>query len=104
MTWLSLPGWVRRDRALTRLQVGRWAGSLARRFLLASLLIFVANGLLLGWWVGRQIQANVVHHAGASARSSWRVLSAPPSSRSCGLLGWMPPRQPYWISSSPTSP
>src|SRR5919202_982005 len=77
MTWLSLPGWVRRERAMTGLHGGRWAGSLARRFLLASLLIFVANGLLLAWWVGRQIQANVVHHAGASAALFVESLVSP---------------------------
>ena len=43
----------------------RW--SLARRFFLASLVILVVNGLLIGWWVGRQIERNVLQHAAAEA-------------------------------------
>ncbi len=35
--------------------------SLARQFMIASLIILVGAALGLGWWVGRQIEARVVH-------------------------------------------
>ena len=38
--------------------------SLARQFLLASLLVLLINGLIIGIWIGRQIESNVIHNAG----------------------------------------
>ncbi|MBA3944891.1 MAG: sensor histidine kinase [Herpetosiphonaceae bacterium] len=41
----------------------RISWSLARQFLLASLLVLLVNGLLIGLWIGRQIEGNVIHSA-----------------------------------------
>jgi hypothetical protein len=40
--------------------------SLAQRFMLASLVILVAGMLGIGWWVGQQIEAGVVHRTAAT--------------------------------------
>ena len=40
--------------------------SLARQFMVASLIILVGAALGLGWWVGRQIEARVVHRTAAT--------------------------------------
>lgn len=40
--------------------------TLARQFMVASLIILVAAALGLGWWVGRQIEQNVVHRTAAT--------------------------------------
>ena len=34
--------------------------SLARRFLLASLLVLVVGGLTIGWWVGGQLERGII--------------------------------------------
>jgi signal transduction histidine kinase len=36
------------------------AWSLARRFLLASLLVLVVGGLVIGWWVGGQLERGII--------------------------------------------
>lgn len=40
--------------------------TLARQFMVASLIILVAAALGLGWWVGRQIEQSVVHRTAAT--------------------------------------
>ncbi|MFN8459453.1 MAG: sensor histidine kinase [Anaerolineae bacterium] len=40
--------------------------SLAQRFMLASLIILVTGMLSIGWWVGQQIEAGVVHRTAAT--------------------------------------
>lgn len=40
--------------------------SLAEQFLLASLVILLANMLALGWWVGQQIELGVLHRTAAA--------------------------------------
>ena len=41
--------------------------TLARQYSLASLLVLLASLLVLGWWVGRQIEVGVTHRAAAAA-------------------------------------
>lgn len=58
---------VRRQPAW-RAAIGRAAGlvglnqstSLARRFLLASLLVLVVGGLAIGWWIGGQLERGII--------------------------------------------
>jgi hypothetical protein len=40
--------------------------SLAQRFMLASLVIFVAGMIGLGAWIGQQIASAIVHHTAAT--------------------------------------
>ncbi|MBP8949398.1 MAG: sensor histidine kinase [Candidatus Promineofilum sp.] len=40
--------------------------TLARQFMIASLIILVTAALGLGWWVGQQIERNVVHRTAAT--------------------------------------
>ena len=60
---------IARPRAAGLRRVGHWIGglvglnqstSLARRFLLASLLVLVIGGLLAGWWVGDELSRGIV--------------------------------------------
>ncbi|MFC4638419.1 sensor histidine kinase [Deinococcus hohokamensis] len=41
--------------------------NLARQYSLASLVVLLASLLVLGWWVGRKIEAGVTHRAAAAA-------------------------------------
>ncbi|SMB84365.1 sensor histidine kinase [Deinococcus hopiensis] len=41
--------------------------NLARQYSLASLLVLLLSLLLIGWWVGRQIEVGVTHRAAAAA-------------------------------------
>ncbi len=50
------PGWPR---------VKPW--TLARQYSLTSLLVLLVSLLLIGWWVGRQIELGVTHRAAAAA-------------------------------------
>src|SRR5437870_2336896 len=58
--WRSLHTRLRIDRLLQRL-------SLAQRFMLASLVILMLGMLGIGWWVGQQIAAGVIHRSAATA-------------------------------------
>src|SRR4051794_167588 len=63
----DVPRSVARPRAWRRAanRIGALIGlnqstTLARRFLLASLLILVFGGLLVGWWVGNQLERGII--------------------------------------------
>ena len=58
----ALPGRPRRGEALRA--PGR--GSLSRQYAGASLLILTVSLLVLGWWVGTEIQQGVVHRTAAT--------------------------------------
>jgi signal transduction histidine kinase len=64
----ALPGVRGGRRAASRL--GSLVGlnqstTLARRFLLASLLILVVGGLAIGWWVGTQLERGIIDRSAA---------------------------------------
>lgn len=40
--------------------------NLARQYMLGSLLVMLLGGLVLGWWVGREIEAGVIHRTAAA--------------------------------------
>jgi signal transduction histidine kinase len=58
--WRRLHTRLRSDRLLQHL-------SLAQRFMLASLVILMLGMLGIGWWVGQQIAAGVIHRSAATA-------------------------------------
>src|SRR5262245_31680647 len=57
--WPTMRMRLRIDRPLKRFSV-------AQRFMLASLAILTLGMLSIGWWVGRQIEAGVIHRTAAT--------------------------------------
>lgn len=53
-------GWRRIARRIGGIAGLNQSTSLARRFLLASLLILVFGGLAIGWWVGTQLERGII--------------------------------------------
>src|SRR4051812_19658429 len=52
-------GWRRAASRIGALIGLNQSTTLARRFLMASLLILVIGGLLVGWWVGSQLERGI---------------------------------------------
>lgn len=59
LRWAEPRGWAWRPRL-------PGLGTLAQQYAVASLLVLLSSLLVVGWWVGRQIQEGVVHRTAAA--------------------------------------